>query len=212
MDWAMMDDVEEWGVTALQATAIMDAGDIWAFETFKRRPVNKARMYRHEIMEAGIGVIMDTIKRFSSGIYFPETLDYTNPSIRGKLRPMMIQKDRKIHWEQDDADTIIRKIYSADNQPGVLDTLFHEEYYLYGVHREGRLLGNPGEVIAKRQDAICIAAINGAVWISHLRKKNTKTGKYFKLPATKVLADKRTCQRFAPRLKGDWPCPTHEFC
>ena len=22
----------------------------------------------------------------------------------------------------------------------------------------------------------------------------------------------RTCQRFAPRLKGDWPCPTHEFC
>nr|VFJ88419.1 MAG: Methionyl-tRNA formyltransferase [Candidatus Kentron sp. LFY] len=190
MDWAMMEDVEEWGVTALQAAAIMDTGDIWASRTFKRRPVDKARMYRYEIMEAGMEVIMDTIKRFSTGIYFPETLDYGNPDVKGKLRPPMTQKDRRIDWKRDGVDTIIRKVYSADNQPGVLDTLLDEEYYLYGIHREGRLLGDPGQIIAKRQDAICIAAIDGAVWISHLRKRDAEGERYFKLPATRVLADK----------------------
>jgi len=189
MDWAMRDNAEEWGVTALQAAAVMDAGDIWASSTFKRRPVNKARMYRHEIMGAGIQVILETVKRFTSGIYLPEPLDYTDPSVKGKLRPPITQKDRRIDWQQDEVDTIIQKIYSADNQPGVLDTLFGEKYYLYGVHREGRLLGNPGEIVAKRQDAVCRAAINGAVWISHLRKKNTSTEKFFKLPATMVLGD-----------------------
>nr|VFK57744.1 MAG: Formyl transferase, C-terminal domain [Candidatus Kentron sp. UNK]VFK69196.1 MAG: Formyl transferase, C-terminal domain [Candidatus Kentron sp. UNK] len=188
MDWAMMEDVEEWGVTALQAADIMDAGDIWASRTFKRRPVNKARMYRHEIMAAGMEVILDTIRRFTTGIYFPETLDYTDPDTKGKLRPMMTQKDRRIDWQWDDVDAIIRKVYSADNQPGVLDVLFDEEYYLYGVHREGKLLGNPGEVIARRQDAICIAAIDGAVWISHLRKQNTETGRSFKYPRLRKIA------------------------
>jgi putative two-component system hydrogenase maturation factor HypX/HoxX len=119
----------------------------------------------------------------------PEPLDYTDPNVKGKLRPLMKQKDRQIDWLQDDVDSIIQKIYSADNQPGVLDTLFGEKYYLYGVHREGRLLGNPGDIVAKRQDAICRAAIDGAVWISHLRKKDTPTEKFFKLPATMVLGD-----------------------
>nr|VFJ42474.1 MAG: putative two-component system protein, hydrogenase maturation factor HypX/HoxX [Candidatus Kentron sp. DK] len=191
MDWAMMDGVAEWGVTALQASEVMDAGDIWASVTFKRRFTNKAkaRMYRHEITEAGIQAILDAVRRFTSGIYFPEALDYTDPAVKGRMRPSMTQQDRRIDWIRDDVKTIIKKVYSGDNQPGVLDTLFDEEYFLYGAHREGRVLGNPGQVIARRQGAICIAAIDGAVWISHLRKKNTATQKYFKLPATRVLGD-----------------------
>jgi len=109
--------------------------------------------------------------------------------VRGQLRPILTQADRRINWSTDNVDTIIKKIYSADNQPGVLDTIAGEEYYLYGAHREGKLLGNPGEIIAKRYDAICRAAINGAVWISHLRKKSTATQTFFKLPATLVLSE-----------------------
>jgi putative two-component system hydrogenase maturation factor HypX/HoxX len=189
MDWAILNNEVEWGVTALQATEVMDIGDIWAAVTFKRRPVCKARMYRHEIMATGIQVILDTVKRFGSGIYLPEPLDYTNQEVRGQLRPILTQADRQINWSTDNVDTIIKKIYSADNQPGVLDTIAGEEYYLYGAHREGKLLGNPGEIIAKRYDAICRSAINGAVCLSHLRKISTATQTFFKLPATMVLSD-----------------------
>jgi len=56
---------------------------------------------------------------------------------------------------------------------------------LYGVHKEERLRGKPKEIIAKRDGAICLGTIDGAVWVSHL-----KTLDGFKLPATYVLKEK----------------------
>jgi putative two-component system hydrogenase maturation factor HypX/HoxX len=37
LDWAIMNGEAEWGVTVLQAVEEMDAGDIWATETFQMR-------------------------------------------------------------------------------------------------------------------------------------------------------------------------------
>jgi putative two-component system hydrogenase maturation factor HypX/HoxX len=189
MDWAILNQEDQWGVTAIQAGEVFDAGDIWATQEFKRRPVSKGRMYRHEVMEAGIEVILMTVKRFASGAYVPEPLDYTREDVRQKSRPSMSQKVRCINWMNDDVDTIIRKIYSADSQPGVLDTICGDEYYLYGAHRERNMLGEPGQIVAKRHGAICRAAVDGAVWISHLRKKSKTTERSFKLPATMLLSD-----------------------
>ena len=168
---------------------MLDAGDIWATQDFRRRPVSKGRMYRHEVMEAGIAVILTTVKRFASGSYVPEPLDYTRKDVEGRWRPAVPQEARHIDWQNDDVATIIRKIYSADNQPGVLDTILGQEYYLYGAHREGKLLGTPGDIVAKRHGAICRAAVDGAVWISHLRKKSAGGEKSPKLPATMLLHD-----------------------
>lgn len=189
MDWAILNQEDQWGVTAIQAGEVFDAGDIWATREFKRRPVSKGRMYRHEVMEAGIEVILMAIKRYASGTYVPEPLDYTREDVRQKSRPSMSQEVRRIDWLSDDVDTIIRKIYSADSQPGVLDTICGDEYYLYDVHRERNMLGVPGQIVAKRHGAICRAAVDGAVWISHLRKKSKTTEESFKLPATMLLGD-----------------------
>lgn len=189
MDWAILNQEDQWGVTAIQAGEVFDAGDIWATQEFNRRPVSKGRMYRHEVMEAGIEVILMTVKRYASGTYVPEPLDYTRGDVTQKSRPSMRQDVRRIDWSNDDVDTIIRKIYSADSQPGVLDTLYGEEYYLYGAHREQYLLGSPGQVVAKRDGAICRAAVNGAIWISHLRKKPKNTDRTFKLPAAMLLGE-----------------------
>ena len=49
LDWAVMDDECEWGVTVLQANAEMDAGDIWATEAFPMRSVKKSSLYRNEV-------------------------------------------------------------------------------------------------------------------------------------------------------------------
>lgn len=189
MDWAILNGEDEWGVTAIQAADVLDAGDIWATQNFQTRYVSKGRMYRHEVMEAGVQVIATAVRRFDSGIYVPEPLDYTREEVKGKLRPVMPQHARRIDWLNDNVDTIIRKIYSADNQPGLLDTIYGEEYYLYGAHREGKLLGEPGRIVAKRQGAICRAAIDGAVWISHLRRSSMEGDGSFKLPATMVLGE-----------------------
>jgi putative two-component system protein, hydrogenase maturation factor HypX/HoxX len=207
LDWAIMGGEQEWGVTVLQAADEMDAGDIWATETFNMRQASKASLYRREVTKAAIKAMLQAVKRFESKIFTPEPLDYSKSDVHGELRPLMKQQDRRIDWEIDDVAAIVNKINASDSAPGVLDVIDNQEYYLYGAHQEssktvweGLFQGwQPGAIIAKRHGAICRAAINGAVWISHLKCKNiAKVPLYkrflahekqfdFKLPATKVL-------------------------
>ncbi|WP_276527079.1 formyltransferase family protein, partial [Fischerella thermalis] len=187
LDWAIMTDAQEWGVTALQAVYEFDAGDIWASSNFQMRAATKSSLYRTEVTEAAIKAILETIEKFQNGWFVPEPLDYSRKDVKGCLRPPMKQKNRAIDWNRDTVSIIIKKICSADSQPGLLDTIFGEDYYLYGAWEEDTLRGNPGEIIAQRHGAICRAAVNGAVWISHLKKKTKEPS--FKLPAAMVLGE-----------------------
>ena len=203
LDWAILNEEKEWGATALQADEEMDAGAIWATGVFPMRHRVEGQPISTEKSRASpfapCSIMLD---RLQNGVFTPEPLDYVDPKVRGILRPSMKQRDRAIHWRQDNVDAILRKINSADSAPGVLDVIDGEEYYLYGAHGESKLRGAvPGQIIARRHGAICRAAIDGAVWISHLRKKNvvkqpflkrllTKQRDHdFKLPATMALGD-----------------------
>jgi putative two-component system protein, hydrogenase maturation factor HypX/HoxX len=66
----------------------------------------------------------------------------------------MRQDDRAIDWDRDSTDAIARKINAADSAPGVLDTLFGGQYYLYGAHQEDQLRGTPGRLLAQRDGAV----------------------------------------------------------
>src|SRR5919202_916931 len=190
LDWAIMNNAEDWGVTALQATAEMDAGDIWSSVTFKMPPHSKSSVYRTEVAQAAIAAILETIERLNSRQFVPEPLDYSREDVKGCLRPHMKQEVRAIDWTSDSVSTIVKKIRAADSQPGVIDTIYGEDYYLYGAHEEDTLKGIPGEIIAQQHGAICRAAVDGAVWISHLKKKKRGNQSFFKLPAAMVLGDR----------------------
>ena len=101
----------------------------------------------------------------------------------------MKQADRAIDW-RDTTASVLRKIRCADSFPGVLDTVLGMQCYLYGTHEEDALRGAPGEIIAKRNGAICRATGDGAIWITHLKQKGTDGQPAFKLPATHVLGDR----------------------
>ncbi|NJM69689.1 MAG: hydrogenase maturation protein [Scytonema sp. RU_4_4] len=189
LDWAIMTNTENWGVTALQATAEMDTGDIWSSQTFQMRQCSKSCLYRAEVTEAAIKVLLETIERFQSRNFVPEPLDYRQEDVKGCLRPYMRQNVRAIDWASESMSNIIRKIRAGDSQPGVLDTIYGEEYYLYGAHEEDSLKGTPGEIIAQRYGAICRAARDGAVWISHLKKRKKENQSFVKLPAALVLGE-----------------------
>jgi putative two-component system protein, hydrogenase maturation factor HypX/HoxX len=108
--------------------------------------------------------------------------------------------DRAIDWMQDTTAVILRKIRAADSAPGVLGTLLGKRCFLYGAHEEERLQGAPGKVLARRDGAICVGTVDGAIWISHLKAKEVascfiqaETGAEphpvagIKLPAAQVL-------------------------
>jgi len=188
LDWAIYNEEKIWGVTALQAIEEMDAGDIWATIEFPMRTASKASLYKEEVSLCALKLLDEVLNNYCDASFKPTPLDYNNPLVKGKLHHPLTQSSRKINWQEDNTQTIIKKINSADSYPGVLETLFDEEYYLFGAHKESTLRGEKiGEVFARRHGAICITTLDGAVWISHLKPHLPNS---YKLPCTVVLKEK----------------------
>ena len=59
-----------------------------------------------------------TRQRHQAGTVAPEPLDYASPQVRGELRPLCRQGDRAIDWAGDGTGEVLRKIRSADGNPG----------------------------------------------------------------------------------------------
>jgi putative two-component system protein, hydrogenase maturation factor HypX/HoxX len=175
LDWAIELGAAEWGVTVLEADGDFDAGAVWASRTFPTRAAGKSSLYRHEVRRAAVEAIVEALERIAAP-------GATGVRVAGEDRPLMTQDVRAIDWSSDPADAIVRKLRAAEGHPGVLDTIGAAEFHLFGVHRERELRGAPGEIVARRDGAICRATIDGAVWITHL-----KGAEGYKLPATRAL-------------------------
>jgi putative two-component system hydrogenase maturation factor HypX/HoxX len=188
LDWAILNGEPEWGVTVVQAAEHADAGPIWAARRCHLRDASKSSLYRDEISRAAMEALLVAIRRVERGVFVPAALDYSNPEVHGRYRPLLAAEQRRIDWSCDPISTILRKVRAADAMPGVLDEIDGECFYLYGAHEEGSLVGRPGEIVGRRHGAVCRAAVDGAVWITHLKRACGAAGEFFKLPATDVLA------------------------
>ncbi len=187
LDWAILNQKKEWGVTILQAAKEMDAGDIWASKNFKMRDISKSKLYRHEVTQAAIEGLVEAVENFEKNLtnknsFIPRVLDYSDPNVKGCWIDPIKKSQRMINWGKDDTDLIIRKIKAADSSPGVPDNILGKEFRLFGAHREDFFKGAPKEILATRNDAICLGTIDGALWITHLKSKN-----FIKLPAKMSL-------------------------
>jgi putative two-component system hydrogenase maturation factor HypX/HoxX len=185
LDWAIELGFDEWGVTVLEAVEEADAGDIWETRKFKMRPVGKSSIYRHEVRRAAVEMLVFAVHNFARGDFKPTALNYDDPNVTGRLRPLIRQADRAIDWRSDSTASVVRKIRAGEGHPGVLDTIAGKEFHLFNVYVERGLRGRPGEIIATRNGAICRATVDGAVWITHLKPKDGPAP--FKLPATRAL-------------------------
>ena len=189
LDWAILNGVQEWGVTVLQADAEMDAGPVWASVNFPMRAARKSSLYRNEVTEAAVTSVLQAIDRYEMGKFIPVHLNESRPDAHGKWQPLVQQSDRRIDWLADDTQTVLRKIHSADGSPGIEDALLGVACRLYDACEEDSLRGVPGEIIARRHGAVCRATRDGAIWIGHV-KKIVPGEKTFKLPAVVALQDK----------------------
>ncbi len=183
LDWAIELEMGEWGVTVLEATGEIDAGSVWASRTFRTREAGKSSLYRHEVRGAAVEAVLDAVRLVAAGGRAPEPVDHGDSSVVGRPRPLIRQANRAIDWSSDSTATVVRRIRAAEGHPGVLDRLGGIEFHLFDVHREDTLRGVPGAILAQRHGAICRATVDGAVWISQLKRPG-----YFKLPAARALA------------------------
>ena len=188
LDWAVDLKMGEWGLTVLEATDEIDGGDIWATRTFRTREVPKTSLYRHEVRRTSVEALLEAVAGVTDDDFSPRTLDYDDPVVTGMPRPLMKQDDRAIDWASDGMATVVRKLRAAEGHPGVLETLDGVDFHMFGAHHETGLRGKPGQVIAQRHGAVCMATVDGAVWVTHLKRRDEGDRRHFKLPAVRALA------------------------
>lgn len=177
LEYALQSHTKTWGLVILRANKHYDGGDIYAQQDFTVRETYKASLYRQEIVQSSL----QALEKFFINLKNNEV----TPQLLNPIHEQFTQSQRAIDWSRDSTDKIIEKIYLSDSHPGVLDELLDIPCYLYGAHKEDKFRGEPKEILAKRDGAICLGTRDGAVWISHLKKVGG-----FKLPATYVLKDK----------------------
>ena len=200
LDWAIQEGEADWGVTVLQAEAEMDAGPVWAADTFPMRAGRKASLYRNEVTEAACRAVREAVERFASGSYRP--VPPATAGCRGRLRPLMRQDDRRIDWARDTTAMVLRKLNAADGFPGVADVLFDQPCRLYDAWPEAELRDDrPGEILGRRETALLRATTDGAVWIGHVRRSDADLA--VKLPAAMALAAESAVLPELP-LPGWW--------
>ena len=188
LDWALQDGETRWGVTVLQAVAEMDAGPVWASETFAMRLAPKSSLYRQEVTEAAAAAVLRAVKHFEQHGGQPP-VPAPAPDPRGRWRPLMRQPERRIDWQHDDTIAVLRKAHAADGTPGVLDELFGVPCHLFDLHAQALPQTNhpAGTLIARRDEAVLRATRDGAVWIGHVRRAGDAAA--IKLPVALAFAD-----------------------
>jgi len=196
LDWAILKGEKEWGVTVLQAQAEMDAGPVWASETFAMRAAKKSSLYRNEVTEAAVRAVKAALSRlpdFRAGTWQPRAVP---------LKPMhalMQQGDRAIDWERDATATVLAKLNCADGFPGVRDSLFGQTCQLY----DGRAFparGRPGELLGRAGEGVVRATADGAVWIGHCKVEGG-----IKLPVGAVFPEVAAMADFDAALNPPQP-------
>ena len=184
LDWAIQEGAAEWGVTVLQANAVMDGGDIWSAQTFAMHAAKKSSIYRSEVADAAVRGVLEALTHYPDyvrGSWKPTPSNEFKAAVLGIERPSIKQVQRAIDWQHDDTATVLRKINAADGCPGVKDMLFGQPCHLFDARAEAGYSGAAGEVLGRCGDALLRATTDGAVWIGHVRRLEHDPG--FKLPA-----------------------------
>ena len=107
LDWTIQHELREWGVTVLQADAVMDGGPVWAAAGFPLRAGKKSSIYRNEVAEAAVLALRVAVDRVQAGNFAPQR-------VPGQAHPPMKQPDRAIEWTRHTTAAILARVHAAD--------------------------------------------------------------------------------------------------
>lgn len=179
LDWAILENEREWGVTVLQASDEMDAGDIWSTTNFEvPEYCTKTSLYTGCVSDAAVKCVVDAVSRFCQNI-LPEPL-CDHQEVRGLLRRNMTISDRKVEWNSS-SEEITARVRMSDTRPGAIGLINNTVYRLFDAHLESgdlsvevrNMLKNagPGEVLGQKNKSILVkGGDENGVWIGQLKK------------------------------------------
>jgi putative two-component system hydrogenase maturation factor HypX/HoxX len=188
LDRAVLRGEPLWGVTVLQADGEFDAGPVRAWRRFPLRDASKGSLYRHELSRCAVEAVLEALGVEAASL--PEALP------AGQAWPVLRQAERAVDWSRHGTAEVLRRIRSADGQPGLADALFGQSCHLFDAHPATAAAlaasppGAPGAVVARRANALLRRTTDGGVWIGHVRRAAVVGEEPpLKLPASEAFAE-----------------------
>ena len=150
LDWAIELGMGEWGVTVSRRPARSTAATSGPRARSPRGRSARAACTAMRCVAAAVeALVRGGHRRRRPATSRPTPLDYDDPSVIGRPRPLISQAERAIDWASD-ATARSPQVRAAEGHPGVLDRIGGVQFHLFGVHPEDALRGAPGEIIAPR--------------------------------------------------------------
>lgn len=156
VEWAIINGLEQTGVTIMQMDAGMDTGPILLQLPHHVDPDVTAGELGEHLAEMGAQALVEALALLEQGALRPVPQDAS----RATYAPKLTRENARIDWTKD-AAAIARLIRGVDPRPGAWTELDGVEVKLFSV-RASDGQGTPGELLAA-DGRLLIAAGSGAV-------------------------------------------------
>jgi methionyl-tRNA formyltransferase len=156
VEWAVINGLEETGVTIMQLDAGMDTGPILHQIRDHMAPDVTGGELSEHLAELGAQALVETLALLEQGTLRPVPQD----EAQATYAPKLTREIARIDWTKD-AATVTRLIHGLDPRPGAWTELDGAELKLYSARiADGG--GSPGDLLAA-DGRLLIAAGRGAV-------------------------------------------------
>ena len=162
VEWAILNGLEETGVTIMQMTAGLDSGPI-LHQIPHRVPgdVTGGELSEH-LAEMGAQALVEALELLEADMLKP----VPQKDADATFAPKLTRDIARISWNEP-ASTVVRKILALDPRPGAWAELEGQEVKLFRAQPAAGT-GSPGEVLAA-DGRLLIAAGGGAVAVQEVQ-------------------------------------------
>jgi methionyl-tRNA formyltransferase len=165
VQWALINDESETGVTTFYLVEKVDAGPILRQKRVLIEPEDNAEILGHRLAVAGAGLLMETLEALKSN-----DLEPTPQNERlATFAPPLKKEDGRIDWTRK-AKTVLSQIRGMTPWPGAYTTLNGKMLKIHSTELiAGKKSGTPGEVIQIGPLGIEVACSQGALLLREIQ-------------------------------------------
>lgn len=161
VQWAILNGLDETGVTAMYMAAEMDAGDIIEIRKTPIEPYENAQSLLDRLADIGAGLLCDTLRAMEAGTVTRTPQDHAQAT----FAPMLTKELCPIDWSKTSRQ-IIDHVRGLDPWPVATTELRGTRFKIFAVRPTGKTTDKaPGTLLALTKEGLEIAVGGGQVLV-----------------------------------------------
>jgi methionyl-tRNA formyltransferase len=170
IQWAILNDEPETGVTIMKMDEGLDTGDLLASQSTPITPADNAQTLHDRLAMIGAGLLVKTVSEYVAGKIVPRKQPQTGASYARKIT----KEDGRLDWTQP-ARSLWNRVRALVPWPGTYTFLSAEPkpplLKIWQAEIADRSSGSPGEVLESGRSGIVVACGQHALRIVELQRE-----------------------------------------